>query len=58
MYVSMSRLRVPAERADGLVRAFRARVGLVDRADSTLPIFTASSCTSRGTRSDHVWSRK
>jgi heme-degrading monooxygenase HmoA len=33
MYVSMSRLRVPAERADGLVRAFRARVGLVDRAD-------------------------
>ena len=27
-------------------------------ADSTLPIFTASSCTSRGTRSDHVWSRK
>ena len=29
----MSRLRVPAERADDLVRAFRARAGLVDRAD-------------------------
>ena len=29
----MSRLRVPAERADALVRAFRARVGLVDGAD-------------------------
>ena len=30
MYVSMSRLRVPAERADELVAAFRGRVGLVD----------------------------
>ena len=30
MYVSLSRLRVPAERADELVEAFRARVGLVD----------------------------
>ena len=30
MYVSMSRLRVPAERADELVTAFRARVKLVD----------------------------
>ncbi len=30
MYVSMSRLRVPAERADELVTAFRARAGLVD----------------------------
>ena len=30
MYVSISRLRVPAERADELVTAFRARVGLVD----------------------------
>ena len=30
MYVSMSRLRVPAERADELVAAFRDRVGLVD----------------------------
>ena len=33
MYVSMSRLRVPAERADALVRAFRARARLVDDAD-------------------------
>jgi len=33
MYVSMSRLRIPVERADALVRAFRARVGLVDGAD-------------------------
>ena len=30
MYVSMSRLRVPADRADELVEAFRGRVGLVD----------------------------
>ena len=30
MYVSMSRLRVPAERADELVTAFRARARLVD----------------------------
>jgi heme oxygenase (mycobilin-producing) len=29
----MSRLRIPVERADALVRAFRARVGLVDQAD-------------------------
>ena len=33
MYVSMSRLRVPAERAEQLVTAFRARVGLVDDHD-------------------------
>ena len=33
MYVSLSRLRVPAERADELVTAFRARAGLVDRFD-------------------------
>jgi heme oxygenase (mycobilin-producing) len=33
MYVSMSRLRIPAERADALVRAFRARVRLVEGAD-------------------------
>jgi heme-degrading monooxygenase HmoA len=33
MYVSMSRLRIPVERADALVRAFRARVRLVDDAD-------------------------
>jgi heme-degrading monooxygenase HmoA len=33
MYVSMSRLRVPAERAEALVGAFRRRVGVVDDAD-------------------------
>ena len=33
MYVSMSRLRVPAERAEQLVTAFRARAGLVDGHD-------------------------
>jgi heme-degrading monooxygenase HmoA len=33
MYVSLSRLRVPAERADELVEAFRARAGLVDAFD-------------------------
>src|SRR5688500_5765935 len=33
MYVSLSRLRVPAERADEVVTAFRARVGRVDAFD-------------------------
>jgi heme-degrading monooxygenase HmoA len=33
VYVSMSRLRVPAERADELVTAFRRRAHLVDGAD-------------------------
>jgi heme oxygenase (mycobilin-producing) len=33
MYVSLSRLRVPEERADELVAAFRRRAGLVDRFD-------------------------
>lgn len=33
MYVSMSRLRVPVERAEQLVSAFRERVGLVDGHD-------------------------
>jgi heme-degrading monooxygenase HmoA len=33
MYVSMSRLRIEVERADDLVRAFRARARLVDHAD-------------------------
>jgi heme oxygenase (mycobilin-producing) len=33
MYVSMSRLRIPAEEAASLVAAFRNRVGLVDDAD-------------------------
>ena len=30
MYVSLSRLRVPAEQAPELVRAFRSRLGAVD----------------------------
>jgi heme-degrading monooxygenase HmoA len=33
MYVSMSRLHIPVERADALVQALRARVRLVDHAD-------------------------
>jgi heme oxygenase (mycobilin-producing) len=33
MYVSMSRLRVEPERVDELVRAFRNRLGAVDRFD-------------------------
>jgi heme oxygenase (mycobilin-producing) len=33
MYVSLSRLRVPADRAPELVAAFRARAGLVDSFD-------------------------
>jgi heme-degrading monooxygenase HmoA len=33
MYVSLSRLRVPAEDAAELVAAFRRRAGLVDSAD-------------------------
>ena len=33
MYVSMSRLRLPADHAPSLVAAFRDRVGLVDGAD-------------------------
>jgi heme oxygenase (mycobilin-producing) len=33
MYVSMSRLRVPADRAQDLVTAFRGRAHLVDEAE-------------------------
>jgi len=33
VYVSLSRLRIPEDRADELVRAFRARMGLVDGAE-------------------------
>jgi heme-degrading monooxygenase HmoA len=33
VYVSLSRLRVPAERADELVDAFRRRARLVDRCE-------------------------
>jgi heme-degrading monooxygenase HmoA len=38
MYVSLSRLRIPAERADALVRAFRRRVRLVDHADGFIDL--------------------
>jgi heme-degrading monooxygenase HmoA len=38
MYVSMSRLRVPAERAPSLVTAFRDRLGLVDDADGFIDL--------------------
>lgn len=33
MYVSLSQLRIPAERAPELITAFRGRCGLVDSAD-------------------------
>lgn len=33
MYISVSRLRVPPERADELIAAFRGRLGLVDGFD-------------------------
>jgi heme-degrading monooxygenase HmoA len=38
MYVSMSHLRIPEERADELIAAFRARAGLVDRADGFIDL--------------------
>ena len=38
MYVSLSRLRIPEERADELVLAFRARSGLVDDFDGFLDL--------------------
>jgi heme-degrading monooxygenase HmoA len=38
MYISMSRLRVPADRAEALVLAFRGRVGLVDASDGFLDL--------------------
>jgi heme oxygenase (mycobilin-producing) len=38
MYVSMSRLRVPAERARELVTAFRGRLHKVDGADGFLDL--------------------
>ena len=38
MYVSLSRLRVPAERAPELVAAFRRRAHLVDDADGFLDL--------------------
>jgi heme-degrading monooxygenase HmoA len=36
VYVSMSRLKVEAEHAEDLVRAFRNRIGLVDSAEGFL----------------------
>ena len=38
MYVSLSRLRVPASRADELVAAFRGRARLVEEADGFLDL--------------------
>ena len=38
MYVSLSRLRIPPERADELVAAFRDRLGLVDDFDGFLDL--------------------
>ena len=38
MYVSMSRLRIDAERSDELVRAFRNRLGAVDGHDGFLSV--------------------
>jgi heme-degrading monooxygenase HmoA len=38
MYVSMSRLEIPAERAPELITAFRSRAGLVDEADGFLDL--------------------
>lgn len=38
MYVSLSRLRVPEDRADELVAAFRARAGLVEQFDGFLNV--------------------
>ena len=38
MYVSLSRLRIPIDRADELVRAFRARARLVDDADGFIDL--------------------
>jgi heme-degrading monooxygenase HmoA len=38
MYVSVSRLRIPAERAPALVSAFRARLGRVDSHDGFIDL--------------------
>ncbi len=48
MYVSMSRLRVPADRAEALVRAFRARARLVDDADGFVDLQVWQSDRDRG----------
>lgn len=38
MYVSMSRLRVPSEHSEELVRAFRGRLGAVERHDGFIDL--------------------
>ncbi len=38
MYVSMSRLQIPADRAPELITAFRSRAGLVDRAQGFIDL--------------------
>lgn len=38
MYVSMSRLEIPADRADELIAAFRARARLADSADGFIDL--------------------
>ena len=48
MYVSMSRLRIPAEEAPGLVAAFRRRARLVDGADGFVDLQVWQSDRDRG----------
>ena len=48
MYVSMSHLRIPEERADELIAAFRARVHLVDDAEGFLDLEVWHSDRDRG----------
>jgi heme oxygenase (mycobilin-producing) len=48
MYVSMSRLRVPEERAPALVQAFRGRARLVDGADGFIDLQVWQSDRDRG----------
>jgi heme oxygenase (mycobilin-producing) len=48
VYVSMSRLRVPDERSEALVRAFRARARLVDEADGFVDLQVWRSDRDRG----------
>ena len=48
MYVSLSRLRVPGERAAELVSAFRRRAHLVDDADGFVDLQVWQSDTDRG----------
>ena len=48
MYVSMSRLRVPDERASALVAAFRRRARLVEEADGFVDLQVWQSDSDRG----------